>query len=185
MTSERILNAVAAFLRPKVLAAGGVFALSESVANTLSLLSGGAGRFRVIVQFQREAPLGDARGGRVLTLLIIVQHGGQNLSVNPGDAVTVVRPASLSATTADSDAPTSDSETASLNNAALMQRCSQVCQWARSIRFLNADIMQEWPQMKPGASYWLNDPSFPTRQIAHEFMVGFSLDSVTVENVTA
>lgn len=185
MTSERIINAVAGFLRPKVETAGGVFSLSETVAHTLSLLSGSAGRFRIILQWQRES--GDEpRGQRTMTMLIIVQHGGQNLSINPGDAITVSRPSSLSATTVDSDGPlTVDSDTASLNNAPLMQRCTQVCQWARSIRFVNADIQQQWPQMKPGASYWLNDASLHTKQIAHEFMVQFGMDAVTLENVTA
>lgn len=185
MTSERILNAVAAFLRPKVEAAGGVFALSETVDNTLSLLSGSAGRFRVILQWQRES--GDEpRGQRTMTMLIIVQHGGQNLGVKPGDAVTVSRPSALSATTADSDGPlTVDSTTASLDNAPLMMCCTRVCQWARSIRFLNADIDQQFPQMKPGTGYWLNDPKFTTRQIAHEFMVKFGMEAVTLENVTA
>jgi hypothetical protein len=185
MTSERIINAVAAFLKTKVEAAGGVFSLSETVANTISLLSGSAGRFRVILQWQRES--GDEpRGQRTMTMLIIVQQGGQNLSVNPGDAITVTRPSSLSTTTADDDGPlTADSPTASLANAALMQRCTQVCQWARSIRFLNPDIQQSFPQMKPGSSYWLNDASFPTKQIAHEFMVQFAMDALTLENVTA
>ena len=185
MTAERIINAVAAFLSPKTLAEGGVFSLSETVAHTLALLSGSAGRFRVIVQFQRDAPTGE-RGERMLTLLIIVQQGGQNLSVNPGDAITVSRPASLSATTVDNDGPlTMDSGTAGLNNAALMQRCTQVGRWARSMRFTNRDMQQQWPQMEAGAAYWLTDPSFTTRQIAHEYMVKYASDGVSTEDVTA
>lgn len=162
MTSERILNAVAAFLRTKVEAAGGVFAVSETVANTLSLLSGSPGRWRVILQYQRGEP-GGARGVRKMTMLIIVQHGGQNLAVHSGDAVSVKR--------------VGDEE-------ALLQRCTQVCKWARSINFKNQDIAQDWPQMQQGADYWLNDPSFPTRQIAHEFTVNFAQDGVTTEEVT-
>ncbi|WP_395737458.1 hypothetical protein [Prosthecobacter sp.] len=185
MTPERIINAMSAYLRPKVEAAGGVFALSETVANTLSLLSGSPGRWRLILQFQREDGTAN-RGERKLTLLIIVQQGGQNLGVKQGDAITVARPASLSATTADNDGPlTVDSGTASLNNAPLMQRCSQTCKWVRSIKFLNRDIRQDWPQMQEGAAYWLNDPSFPTRQIAHEFSVLYSQDAITTEEATA
>lgn len=184
MTPERILNSVAAFLTPKVQREGGVLALSETVANTLSLLSGSPGRFRVIVQFQRDAPAN--RGERAVTMLVIVQQGGQNLGVKPGDAVSISRPASLSVTTADSDsAPTADSETASLNNAPLLQRCTQVCAWLRSINFKNRDIKQDWPQMMQGAAYWLNDPAFPTRQIAHEFTVHYGQSQVTTEEVTA
>ncbi len=185
MTPERILNATAGFLRFKVEAAGGVMAVSETVAHTLSLLSGSAGRFRVILQFQREAATAN-RAERALTMLIIVQQGGQNLSVNPGDAITVSRPASLSATTVDNDGPlTMDSPTASLNNAALMQRCTQVCKWVRGMRFTNADIQQQWPQMEEGAAYWLADPSFPTKQIAHEFTVKYGPEAVTTEAIDA
>lgn len=158
MTAERILNAVAAFLRPKVEAAGGVFALSETVARTLSLLSQGPGKWRVILQYQRGAATGN-RGERVMTMLIIVQ-AAQTLGVQPGDAVSVA-------------------------DDALMQRCTQVCAWARSMRFTNQDMQQQWPQMEMGADYWLNDPSFPTRQIAHEFMVRYAQSGVTTEEVTA
>jgi hypothetical protein len=185
MTAERLLNAIAGFLEPQVTAAGGVFALSETVARTISLLSGSPGRWRVIVQWQRTEPTGN-RGERRMTLLVIVQQSGQNLGVNPGDVITVNRPSALSLTTADDGgAPTVDSDTASLNNAPLMQRCTQVCAWVRSLRFTNQDVQQQWPVMQPGADYWLNDPAFPTRQIAHEFTVNFGLSQVTEVGVTA
>lgn len=178
MTSERIINAVAGFLRTKVEAAGGVFALSETVAHTLSLLSGGAGRFRVIVQWQREAATGN-RGEREMTFLVIVQQGISTLGVNPGDGVSVQRPAGMLEST------TADSTTSGLNNAPLMQRCTQVCAWTRSIKFSNADVQQQMPACVPGNAYWLNDPSFPTKQIAHEFTVRFANDSTTAEVVEA
>lgn len=158
MTPERILNATASFLRSKVEAEGGVFALSETVARTLALLSQGPGKWRVILQYQRGAPTGN-RGERVMTMLIIVQ-AAQTLGVQPGDAVSVA-------------------------DDALLKHCTQVCKWTRSMRFVNADIQQQWPQMEMGADYWLNDPNFPTRQIAHEFMVKYSQDGVTTEDVTA
>jgi hypothetical protein len=63
MTAERLFNTLAAHLRTKTLAAGGVFAQSETVEHTLSLLSGSAGRFRVILQWQQEKP-GSGRGVR-------------------------------------------------------------------------------------------------------------------------
>lgn len=184
MTAERLLNATAAYLRTKTLAEGGVFDLSDSVASTLRLLATGAGKFRVILQWQREAPMGEARGGRSMTMLVIVQQG-KDLSVNPGDAVSVSRPAGLSATTADGELPTADSATASLNNAPLMQRNTQVRQWCRALVFANADVQRQWPVMEPGASYWLNDPTIPTRQIANEFTVKFAEGAVTTASVTA
>ncbi len=175
MTSERLINAIAGFLRPKVEAAGGVFALSETVAHTLGLLSGGAGKFRVILQWQREAATGN-RGEREMIFLVIVQQG-VTLGVNPGDAVTVQRPASMLETTQ------ADSSTSSLNNAPLMQRCTEVCRWTRSIKFSNADLQQWMPSCVPGNAYWLNDPSFPTKQIAHEFAIRFANDSTASEAV--
>ena len=184
MTSERILNAIAAYLRPQVEDAGGVFALSETVANTLALLSGSPGRFRVILQWQQENPTGN-RGEEEMTFLVIVQHGGQNLGVNPGDAITVTRPSALEATTADSDAPTADSDRANLNNAPLMQRCTQIYKLVRAIKFTNQDIQQQMPQCVPHRAYWLNDTSFPTRQSAQEFKVLFANDATSSTNVTA
>ena len=182
MTSERLINAIAGFLQTKVVAARGVFALSETVANTLSLLSGSAGRFRVILQWQREGATGN-RGEREMTFLVIVQHGGQNLAVKPGDAVTVKRAAGLDGVTVDGELPTGDS-VASFENAPLMQRCTQVSKWVRSIKFTNPDLQQWSPACVPGNSYWLNDESFPTRQIAHEFTVRFCNDATATEGVT-
>lgn len=184
MTSERIINAIAAYLRTKTEAQGGVFALSDTVANTISLLSGSPGRFRVILQWQREAATGN-RGEREMTFLVIVQQGGQNLSINPGDAITVSRPSALAGTTADSDAPTADSDRSNLNNAPLMQRCTQVCGWVRAIKFSNPDVQQQMPVCVPGAANWMHDPSFPTRQIAHEFAIRFTNEPTTQEVITA
>ena len=168
MTSERILNALATFLRTKTVAAGGVLALSETVANTLAMLGTGMpGSFRVILQWQREAGTGN-RGEREMTFLVIVQQGGQNLSINPGDVVSVTRPAG-----------------ADDNNAALLQRCTQVCAWVRAIKFSNADVQQHMPVCVPGTASWVHDPSFPTRQIAHEFAVRFANEPTTQETITA
>ncbi len=184
MTSERLLNAIAAFLRTKVEDAGGVFSLSETVANTLSLLGGSAGRFRVILQWQQEQPTGN-RGEEEMTFLVIVQQGGPNLGVNPGDAITVSRPSALSALTADSDGPlTVDSDRSNLNNAPLMQRCTQFYKALRSLKFTNPDINQQMPHCAPGRAYWLNDSSLPTRQIAKEFKVRFANDATTAETLT-
>ena len=184
MTSERLLNAIAGFLRPKVESAGGEFALSETVANTLSLLGGSPGRFRVILQWQQEQPTGN-RGEEEMTFLVIIQQGGQNLGIKPGDAITIQRPSGLSALTADSDGPlTVDTDRASLNNAPLMQRCTQFHKALRSLKFTNADINQQMPHCAPGRAYWLNDPSFTTRQIAKEFKVRFANDATAAETIT-
>lgn len=173
MTSERLFNALADLLATDTTAAGGVFSRSETVAQTLSLLSGSAGRFRVILQWQREAPTGN-RNEREMTVLVIVQQGGPNLGVNPGDAVSVQRPAAMLDTTH------ADSTTSSLNNAPLMQRCTEVNGWLRGVTFpAHRDVNQTWPVLEQGPAYWLNDPTLPTRQIAHEWKVRFVQDAVT------
>lgn len=178
MTSERILNAIATFLRTKVQAAGGVFDLSVDVAHTLSLLGGSAGRFRVILQWQREAAT-ENRGEREMTFLVITQQGISTLGVNPGDGVSVSRPAGML------DSTTADSTTSSLNNAPLLQRSTAVQAWVRAIKFSNADVQQHMPVCRPGNAYWLNDPNFPTKQIAAEFSVRFANETTTAEVIEA
>lgn len=178
MTSERILNAIAAYLRPKVTTAGGVFDLSADVASTLSLLGTSAGRFRVVLQWQRERGT-ENRGEREMTFLVIVQQGVSTLGINPGDGVSVSRPASMLDTTR------ADSTTSSLNNAPLLQRCTQVHAWVRAVKFSNADVRQQMPVCEPGNGYWLSDPNFPTKQIAQEFTVRFASELTTAEVVEA
>lgn len=185
MTAERLFNTLAAHLRTKTLAEGGVFSPSESVEQTLSLLSGSAGRFRVILQWQQEKPNPGGRCMRDMTVLIIVQMGGGNLGVNFGDLVSVQRPSSLSATTADAEAPLADSGTASFNNSSLLHRASQVCGWMLGIHFpTHADVQNQWPVMEPGRYYWLSDPKIPTVQRAHEFTVTYAPDEVEAVALT-
>jgi hypothetical protein len=184
MTAERLFNTLGIHLRAKTIAAGGVFAQSETVEQTLSLLSGSAGRFRVILQWQQEKP-GSGRGVREMTVLVIVQMGGQNLAVNMGDLVSVQRPSSLSAITADAEMPTADSGTASFNNSSLLHRASQVCGWMLGIHFpTHDDVQQHWPVMEPGRYYWLSDPKIPTVQRAHEFTVTYAPDEVEAVPLT-
>ena len=183
MTAERLLNAIAGHLRTLTEAEGGVFDLSETVDETLSLLSHSAGRFRVILQWQQERQ-GGGRGVRDMTLLVIVQMGTGVPSVEPGELLSMQRLSALGGTTGDSDEPTADSENASLNNASLMHRASQVCEWVLGIHFpAHNDVSQDWPVMQPVRYYWLNDRSIPTVQRAHEFTVTYALDTVTAAAV--
>jgi hypothetical protein len=185
MTAERLLNAIAGHLRTLTEAEGGVFDLSETVDETLSLLSHSAGRFRVVLQWQQERQ-GNGRGVREMTMLVIVQMGVSVPSVEPGELLSMQRISALGATSADSEEPTADSDSASLNNASLMHRCSQVCEWVLGIHFpAHNDVSQDWPVMQPGRYYWLNDRSIPTVQRAHEFTVTYAQDAVTVTAVTA
>lgn len=184
MTAERLFNALSTHLKVKTLAEGGVFSASETVEQTIALLSGSAGRFRVILQWQQERP-GTGRGERQMTVLVIVQMGGGNLGVNPGELLSVQRPSSLSATTADAEMPTADSSTASFNNSSLLHRASQVCGWMLGIHFpAHQDVQQHWPVMEPGRYYWLADPKLPTVQRAHEFTVTYAPDEVEAVPLT-
>ena len=111
--------------------------------------------------------------------------GINTLGINPGDCITVQRPSSLSGSTVDDAHLTADAAPASFNNAPLLLRCTQVCAWLRALVFTNRDIVQRFPACELGNAYWLNDASFPTKQIAHEFAVRFAGDSVTQEEVEA
>lgn len=188
MTTERLFNAIAAHLRPLVTARNGVFSLSETPEQTLSLLAAsGAGRWRLVQQWQQARPTENIRSQeREMTMLFIVQTPGQILSINSGEGVSVQRPSGISATTTDNDGPlTTDSSLASMDNSALMQRCTQVKDWLRAMAFPTAkDVAQQWPVMQLGREYWLTDKSLPMRQIAHECSVKFLLDGLTLTAVT-
>lgn len=181
MTSATLLNGIADYLRPKVVAAGGVFALSETVAQTIAALQTGPGKFRVVLQWQRESKT-ENRGEREMTFLAIVQQG-VSLGIKSGDTVSVQRPGPLSGVTADQETPTADNVTTVLNSDPLLQCCTRVVNWLRALKLTNTDIIQRFPTCELGGAYWLNDPSFPTRQIAHEFTVRFALDLTTAEEV--
>ncbi len=183
MTSARLLNAIADYLTPQVVEAGGVFALSETVAQTLALLQTGPGKFRVVLQWQRERKT-ENRGEREMTFLVIIQQG-VTLGIKPGDTVSVQRPGPLSGVTADRDTPTADNVRTTLNSDPLLQVCTTVAAWLRALRFTNADIIQRMPTCEAGDAYWLNDASFPTKQVAHEYSVRFALESTTAEEVEA
>ncbi|MBE7497115.1 MAG: hypothetical protein HS117_19410 [Verrucomicrobiaceae bacterium] len=181
MTAERLFNAIAARLKSRTEAAGGEFDQSETVDQTLSLLAHSAGRFRVILQWQQERP-GGGRGAREMTVLVIVQMGTGVPSVEPGELLSVQRLSALHTSTADDAEITADNASASLNNASLMHRCSQVCGWMQALCFpTHDDVAQTWPVMQPGRYYWLNDKSIPTVQRAHEFTISFAQDMVTLE----
>jgi len=168
MTAERLLNAIAAYLRPLVEAEGGVFALSATVDETLSLLAHSAGRFRVVLQWQQERQ-GGCRGAREMTVLVIVQMGSGVPSAAPGDLLSVQRLSGGGAYT----------------DASLMRRASEVCAWVLGIHFpAHADVSQDWPVMQPGRYYWLHDRNVPTVQRAHEFTIAYAQDVVTVSAVS-
>lgn len=158
MTSDRLFNALAAYLSPKVLAAGGVFSPSETVAETLALLAQSPMGWRCILQWQREDDTG-ARNENKLKVLLVVQQG-QGLGVAKGASLTLTRPGSEP----------------------LLKRFNIVAGWVRAVQFTNPDV--EKKPLQQLSAYWLHDPAIPTRQIGGEFAVCYGLDSVTLVDVT-
>lgn len=151
MTSDRIFNALADYLSPLVTKAGGSFSPSETVAETLSLLATGPATFRCILQWQRDDDT-RTRGELGAKVLLIIQQG-KSLNIAKGADATVGR----------------DSVLARFNMAA---------RWMRAVRFLNPDISKE--PMKQMSTYWMHDPSIPTRQICGEFSVNYGPDAVDI-----
>lgn len=159
MTSDRIFNAIGAYLQPLVEADQGVFSPSETVADTMAMLAASPTRWRCILQWQREDDVPNARGVMQAKFLVIVQQA-RGLQVEKGADITLSKD----------------------GKDALLKRFNKVAGWVRGLRFSNEDTDQQ--PMKPAAFYWLNDPTFPTRQIAGEFTTSYALTSVPLATIT-
>lgn len=159
MTSDRIFNALAAHLASQAQAARGIFARSETVAETMGMLAAAPLSWRCILQWQREDDMSHARGVMRVRFLVIVQQA-KGLGIDKGADVTV----------------------STDGRDALLKRFHQVAGWVRGIRFTNEDCDQQ--PMALLSAYWLADPTFPTRQIAGEFATSYGLDPVPLTNIT-
>lgn len=159
MTSDRLFAAIAKHLAPKVAKAGGVFSVSDTVAQTLELLALSPNAWRCILQFQRDDDT-NTRGELKAKFLVIVQHSkGLEVQHNSGQVL---------------DAGVKKS---------LLKRFNEVAGWMRAIHFKNTDVDQQ--PMHQGNAYWLHDKDIPTRQIAGEFSINYGAERVTVEYIQA
>lgn len=158
MTSDAIFNRLAAHLKSLVEGEGGIFAASETVAETLSMLGQSPGRWRCILQWQREDDTA-ARNELRLGVLLIVQQG-KGMAIDKGSDVTVSR----------------------AGDSALLARFNQAAAWMRAVWFTNEDIAKE--PMRQGNAQWLNDPNFPTRQISGEFSIAYGPTAVQLVPLT-
>jgi len=146
------MRSIGNYLKPLVEAEGGIFALSGTVEDTLTMLSQSPGRWRCLCQWQREQAQGSTRTAVQATFLFIVQQA-KGLHVNPGQDVQDKRGA----------------------DPALLDRAEFVQQAMRACRFNHPQI--DAAGFMLGSRYWLSDPRFPTRQIAMEFTLLFGCDS--------
>lgn len=158
MDATTILNAAGDYLKTKVEAAGGVFELSGTVDDTLAKLAQSPGRWRVLLQWQREDDQGSTRTATIMKLLLIVQQA-KGLNVRAGADVSVARGSDPS----------------------LLERVEQTRQWMRGLRLQHAQIGGRG--FEGGASYWLSDPAFPTRQIAMEFSIMYGRGPTDTETI--
>lgn len=160
MTSDRIFAGLAAYLEPRVKAAGGVFSPSDTVDATLGLLAQAPTSWRCILQWQREDDTPNRNEMRARFLLIIQQ--GKGLSVNTADGLTLFG--------------------ASAPQPPLLQRFNTAAAWLRAVVFANTDVRQQ--PIKQINAQWLNDPTFPTRQISGEFEIFYALQPVPLAPLT-
>lgn len=160
MTSSRILNALADYLRPLVEQAGGSFELSGEPQSTLSLLRGAPGTWRCILQWQREQRVSTHSAAMRMTFLVIVQH-------NAGLPL---------AARADLAGPRA-------GDSALLERMESVIAWVRSCHLQDERIDGQLP-INPQSIAYLTDDQFPGRQVYAEFNVAYGMDGITRVPVT-
>lgn len=159
MTSERIFACLCRYLEPKVQAANGIFAQSETVEETLGMLTSSPGRWRCILQWQREEPVPNARGVHELSLLVIIQQA-KGLPAQSGLGAVLAQP----------------------GHKALLERANEVFRWMRAVVFDNHDI--DKVPLRQGKTQWMSDPAFPTRQISAVFSLNYGLETVTMQHLT-
>lgn len=159
MTSDRLFAAIAKHLEPKVVKAGGVFSVSDNVAQTLELLALSPASWRCIWQFQRDDDT-TTRGELKAKFLLIVQQGKG------------LEPQHHSASVLDDGVRKS-----------LLKRFNETAAWLRAIQFKNTDVDQR--PLQQGNAYWLHDRDIPTRQLAGEFSLNYGAEKVAIEYIDA
>lgn len=154
MNAPRILTSLDAHLRPLIEAQGGTLEICGTVEDTLARLAQAPGKWRVILQWQREEALGSTRTAVELRFLAIVQQG-RGLSIDAGADVHKNR----------------------ATDPALLARMNHVRSLIRAVRWQHPEIDGVGPQLR--STQWLTDPGLPTRQITIEFSLQMGLDSIT------
>lgn len=158
MTIPTLLNTLASYLRPLVESNNGVWALSETVEDTLALLTQAPNKWRCVLQWQRSEALGEtATVANVRFMLVIQQSKGLPATPLAGDA------------------------TSRAGNPPLLERADQVIAWVRQIRIASTETDRRGPYFS--SAYWITDPTIPSRQLAAEFTLTMSLDAVQPQAV--
>jgi len=155
VTSSRILNALASYLRPLVEQQAGSFELSGEPQSTLDLLRGAPGTWRCILQWQREDRISTHSAAMRMTFLVIVQH-------NAG------LPHATRADVAGSRA----------GDPALLHRMEQVIAWVRACELKSPAIDTQLP-INPQAIGYLAAEEFPGRQVYAEFPIVYGMSGIT------
>ncbi len=73
MTSEALLTLIAEYLRARAQPSGGVVTISHTPDETLDLLATSPVGWRLIVQWQSEAPVGKVSNAMDMSFLLIIQ----------------------------------------------------------------------------------------------------------------
>ena len=157
MTAATILNSLAAYLQPIIEAEKGVFEPSGTVEDTLAKLQQAPGRWRCILQWQREDDLGVSKAVTSMTILVIVQQA-RGLAIAKGKDVSTNR----------------------AGDPSILDRAEFVRDLVRGARFVHDQLDKGFLGK---ASYWLVDPKFPTRQLAMEFTISYGRGPTPVVQV--
>jgi hypothetical protein len=154
MNAPRILTSLDAHLRPLIAAQGGTLEICGTIEDTLARLAQAPGKWRVILQWQREEALGSTRTAVELRFLAIVQQA-KGMSIDAG----------------------ADMHKERAGDPALLARVNLIRDLIRAVRWQHPEIDGTGPQLR--ATTWLTDPRLPTRQVSIEFSLQMGLDSIT------
>lgn len=158
MTAATILNSLAAYLQPVIEAEKGIFEASGTVEDTLAKLQQAPGRWRVILQWQREDDLGQNKAVTNMTILVVIQQS-RGLAIAKGADVAGSR----------------------AGDPSILDRAEFIRDLVRGARFVHPQIDANGFLGK--GSYWLVDPRFPTRQKAMEFTLTYGRGPTTLLEV--
>jgi len=154
MNASTIFASLEAHLRPLIAAQGGTLEICGTVEDTLARLAQAPGKWRVILQWQREEALGSTRTAVELRFLAIVQQA-KGMGIDAG----------------------ADMHKERAGDPALLTRMELVRNLIRAVRWQHPEIDGTGPQLR--STTWLTDPRFPTRQVNIEFSLQIGLDSIT------
>ena len=154
MNAPTILASLEAYLKPLIAEEGGTLEICGTVEDTLARLAQSPGRWRVLLQWQREEALGSTRTAVEMRFLVIIQQA-RGMGIDAG----------------------ADMHKDRAGDPSLRARMELVRGLVRGVRWAHPEIDGAGPQLR--STQWLSDPRFPTRQVSAEFGLIMGLDAIS------